>query len=178
MTSSPDSASGTNLEAGLAAIKQGNYPLAIQQLERYLVSQAGALEQPDSIKARMWLATVYVRSGQPKKAIAVCQQLRDSPNAKLREWASQTLEEIEQRYPTLGKGTNSDAEAADLAGFVPLQSEASGTRSVFIPPTKSAAADQPSVENSESPSPIHPPSIVKKSSATTPPQAPDRKSVV
>ncbi|MBC7822457.1 MAG: M48 family metalloprotease [Candidatus Parcubacteria bacterium] len=172
MTSSPDSASGTNLEAGLAAIKQGNYPLAIQQLERYLVSQAGALEQPDSIKARMWLATVYVRSGQPKKAIAVCQQLRDSPNAKLREWASQTLEEIEQRYPTLGKGTNSDAEAADLAGFVPLQSEASGTRSVFIPPTKSAAADQPSVENSESPSPIHPPSIVKKSSATTPPQAP------
>ncbi len=172
MTSPPDPASGANLEAGLAAIKQGNYPLAIQQLERYLVSQAGALEQPDSIKARMWLATVYRRSGQPKKAIAVCQHLHDSPNAKLREWASQTLREIEQRYPTLDKGTNSDVEqTADLAGFVPLQAETNGTRSVFIPPTKSAAADQPSVKNAGAPLPIHPPSTVKQSSTATPPQA-------
>ncbi len=178
MTSSSDPASGANLlEAGLAAIKQGNYPQAIQQLERYLVTQAGALEQPDSIKARMWLATVYMRSGRPKKAIAVCQHLNDSPNPKIRKWASQTLEEVEQRYPTVGE-TNSEAEqTADLAGFVPLQAETQGTRSVFVPPTPSTTT-QPSVNSSGYPPPINPRSAssvhqptatsTQKTSAATP----------
>ncbi len=165
MTSSPDSASGADrLEAGLAAIKQGNYSQAIQHLERYLVSQAGALEQPNSIKARMWLATVYLRSGRPKKAIAVCQQLHSSPHIKVRDWASQTLEEIEQRYPTsTDPETDADAETADLAGFVPLQSGTTGRRSVFVPPN-SSATEQPSVQNSESPPPVNPPAAtsVKK----------------
>ena len=167
MTSSPDSASGADrLEAGLAAIKQGNYSQAIQHLERYLVSQAGALEQPNSIKARMWLATVYLRSGRPKKAIAVCQQLHSSPHVKVRDWANQTLAEIEQRYPTSTDET--DDETADLAGFVPLRSEATGRRSVFVPPN-SAATDQPSVQNSESPPPITQPSAT--SAAASPPNS-------
>ena len=149
MTSSPDSASGADrLEAGLAAIKQGNYSQAIQHLERYLVSQAGALEQPDSIKARMWLATVYLRSGRPQKAIAVCQQLYSSSHVKVRDWANQTLVEIEQRYPT-SAGSETDAETADLAGFVPFQSETTGKRSVFIPPTHPSATNQP-VQNVQS----------------------------
>ncbi len=172
MTSPPDPASGANLlEAGLAAIKQGNYSQAIQQLERYLVSQAGALEQPDSIKARMWLATVYMRSGRPKKAIAVCQHLNDSPNPKIRQWASQTLEEIEQRYPIVGNGTNSEAEqTADLAGFVPLQAETSGTRSVFSPPA-TPAATQPSVKPSDSLLPDLPAPSVNPSTPTKIPSA-------
>lgn len=159
MTSSSDSASGADrLEAGLAAIKQGNYSQAIQHLERYLVSQAGALEQPDSIKARMWLATAYLRSGRSKKAIAVCQQLHSSPHVKVRDWASQTLQEIEQRYPTsTAQETDAEAETADLTGFLPLQSETNSRRSVFVPPTNASAASQPSV-NSESPSPIRQPS--------------------
>ena len=168
MTSSPDSAAGADrLKAGLAAIKQGNYSQAVQHLERYLVSQAGALEQPDSIKAQMWLATVYLRSGQPQKAIAVCQQLHSSPHVKVRDWASQTLAEIEQRYPT---SVETDAETADLAGFVPLQSETTSQRSVFIPPTNSSAVDQPSVQKPESPSPVHQP-VVEKSVAATPPNS-------
>ncbi|MCY7321195.1 MAG: M48 family metalloprotease [Phormidesmis sp. CAN_BIN36] len=169
MTSSPDSASGADrLEAGLAAIKQGNYSQAVQHLERYLVSQAGALEQPDSIKARMWLATVYLRSGRPQKAIAVCQQLHSSPHVKVRDWANQTLEEIEQRYPTLADPETA-AETADLAGFVPLQAEATGKRSVFIPPTNPAATNQP-VKNSEPPLPVPQPAV-KKSVAAPPPNS-------
>ena len=166
MTSSPDAASGANrLEAGLAAIKQGNYPQAIQHLERYLVSQAGALEQPDSIKARMWLATVYLRSGRPQKAIAVCQHLLSSANGKVRDWASQTLEEIEQRYPS----SSEVEETPDLAGFV-LVSETPGRRSVFVPPTTPGEAAPPL--NSSAP-PINPPTAtpVKKSAAPSLPNS-------
>ncbi len=170
MTSSPDAASGANrLEAGLAAIKQGNYPQAIQHLERYLVSQAGALEQPDSIKARMWLATVYLRSGRSKKAIAVCQHLLSSANGKVRDWASQTLEEIEQRYPS----SSEVEETPDLAGFVP-GSETQAQRSVFVPPTSAGVTGQPSAQNVDSPPVPQPATAVEKSakkSAAAPPNS-------
>ena len=83
MASVPDSF----LEAGLAALKQGNYPTAIAHLETVCQTQVSV---PSQVKAQMGLVVAYERSGKISKAIALCQALVNSTNPQVREWATKT----------------------------------------------------------------------------------------
>ncbi|WP_066381599.1 MULTISPECIES: M48 family metalloprotease [unclassified Anabaena] len=78
----------SSLEAGLIALKQGNYQTAIAQLEP-LASYHG--NGTASLQARVGLVMAYARSGEVRKAIALCQTLTDSQNPKVKEWAEVAL---------------------------------------------------------------------------------------
>ncbi|MCF4969276.1 zinc metalloprotease HtpX [Nostoc sp. CMAA1605] len=78
----------SSLEAGLVALKQGNYQAAIAQLQP-LASHQG--DETVSLQARVGLVMAYARSGEVRKAIALCQTLTDSQNPKVQEWAKTAL---------------------------------------------------------------------------------------
>ncbi|AUT01260.1 Zn-dependent protease with chaperone function [Nostoc sp. CENA543] len=78
----------SSLEAGLVALKQGNYREAIAHLEP-LASHQG--NETAGLQARVGLVMAYARSGEVRKAIALCQTLTDSQNPKVQEWAKTAL---------------------------------------------------------------------------------------
>ncbi len=86
------------LDAGLAALKRGDWASAIGYLE-YVCDLE--LHQPTLYKAQMNLAIAYIRNNEILKAKPVCQNLAESNNAKVKEWAEGTLAELAERYPDL-----------------------------------------------------------------------------
>lgn len=78
----------SSLEAGLVALKQGDYQAAIAQLQP-LASHQG--NETASLQARVGLVMAYARSGEIRKAIALCQTLTESQNPKVQEWAKTAL---------------------------------------------------------------------------------------
>ncbi|MGH1394134.1 MAG: M48 family metalloprotease [Trichormus sp.] len=78
----------SSLEAGLVALKQGNYQTAIAQLQP-LASHQG--NETVSLQARVGLVMAYARCGEVRKAIAICQTLTESQNPKVQEWAKTAL---------------------------------------------------------------------------------------
>ncbi len=77
------------LQAGLDALKQGDYLKAIEQLEG--VCQE---EQPNSkvaLQAQMYLVKAYQRAGQLQLAIALCRQLTTHEQSQVQQWAVKTL---------------------------------------------------------------------------------------
>lgn len=77
-----------SLEAGLVALKQGNYPLAIAKLTPVASSQ----ENPTTnLQARVGLVMAYARTGQIRKATVLCQTLTESENTQVKEWAKLAL---------------------------------------------------------------------------------------
>ena len=108
MTSVPN----PSLDAGLRALKQGNYSVAIAHLEGVC-----ELELDDSIVARasMGLVTAYRRIGDTQKAIALCQQLTQNPNPKVKQWATSTLADLAPEQPA-----TPNPSVSDSTGFVPL----------------------------------------------------------
>ncbi|XHX78753.1 MAG: M48 family metalloprotease [Stenomitos frigidus ULC029] len=127
----------SDLEAGLSALKQGDYKTAIAKLEA-----APLLPQhPLTAKAQMGLAVAYARTGEPLRAAALCQTLQQSETPQVSEWASQTLASLVERYPQVDQlqddrrrgaqpetdpdlaATSSSSLAsdhADLTGFTPF----------------------------------------------------------
>ena len=64
----------------------------------------------------------YRDTGQPEKAIALCQALSQSSNGKVKNWADKTLADLSARqHPTAVPST----PAADPTGFVPLSGDTS-----------------------------------------------------
>ncbi|MCC5635278.1 M48 family metalloprotease [Nostoc sp. CHAB 5844] len=84
----------SSLEAGLTALKQGNYQTAIAQLESVASSQGNSTT---SLQARVGLVMAYARTGEARKAIALCQTLRDSQNPQVQEWAERALTHLTKR---------------------------------------------------------------------------------
>lgn len=115
----PDSSSTSNaraiaeLEAGLAAFKQGDYASAIALL------QANPLPptHPLSLKAQMGLVIAYTKVKQPQQAIALCRALCQSPHPQTQTWATETLASLQQRYPQVQPEAD---PTIDRSGFVPL----------------------------------------------------------
>ncbi|PSB30766.1 M48 family metalloprotease [Stenomitos frigidus] len=121
-----------DLEAGLAALKQGDYKTAIAKLEAIPLPPDHAL----TVKAQLGLVAAYARTGQPLRAAALCQTLRQSDHPQLRAWAERSLISLTERHPELGDqleavGTETDAVQAavapraqlasdDITGFTPL----------------------------------------------------------
>ncbi|BAZ01819.1 hypothetical protein NIES37_58260 [Tolypothrix tenuis PCC 7101] len=105
----------SSLEAGLVALKQGNYPTAIAHLEPVANSQK---DGKTGLQAQVGLVMAYARSGQVPKAIAVCNNLIVSPNPQVQEWAERALEHLkkhQQRKKTSSKNSATGFVAFDNA---------------------------------------------------------------
>ncbi|AFY43044.1 M48 family metallopeptidase [Nostoc sp. PCC 7107] len=89
--------SESSLEAGLTALKQGDYQTAIAQLEPVASSKGNSTT---SLQARVGLVMAYARTGEARKAIALCQTLRDSQNPQVQEWAERALTHLTKRKKT------------------------------------------------------------------------------
>ncbi|AVH72009.1 M48 family metallopeptidase [Nostoc sp. 'Lobaria pulmonaria (5183) cyanobiont'] len=83
-----------SLEAGLVALKQGNYQTAIAQLEPIASIQSNATA---SLQAQVGLVMAYARTGEVPKAIAISQNLIESNNPQVQEWARRALEHLTKR---------------------------------------------------------------------------------
>ncbi|MEH2061394.1 MAG: M48 family metalloprotease [Nostoc sp.] len=84
----------SSLEAGLVALKQGNYQTAIAQLEPIASSQSSGTA---SLQAQVGLVMAYARTGEVPKAIAISQNLIESNNPQVQEWATRALEHLTKR---------------------------------------------------------------------------------
>ncbi|RCJ41313.1 Zn-dependent protease with chaperone function [Nostoc minutum NIES-26] len=110
----------SSLEAGLIALKQGNYQTAIAQLEPIATSQGNGTA---SLQAKVGLVMAYARSGKADKAIALCQSLIDSQNPQVKEWAERALTHLTQR--------KKNKESKNLeTGFVAFDNSRSGNPQV------------------------------------------------
>ncbi|MGF2038406.1 MAG: M48 family metalloprotease [Nostoc sp. CmiVER01] len=100
-----------SLEAGLVALKQGNYQTAIAQLEPIASSQSNGTA---SLQAQVGLVMAYARIGEASKAIAISQNLIESNNPQVQEWATRALEHLTKRQKR-------DQESKNVeTGFVAL----------------------------------------------------------
>jgi Zn-dependent protease with chaperone function len=84
----------SSLEAGLVALKQGNYETAIAHLEPVASSQSNTTP---SLQARVGLVMAYARIGEVSKAIAISQNLIETNNPQVQEWATRALEHLTKR---------------------------------------------------------------------------------
>jgi Zn-dependent protease with chaperone function len=101
------------LEAGLAALKQGDYKNAIAQLEPIARNTDARLVTV--LQAKVGLVMAYARSGDNSKAIALCQTLTEINNPQVKQWADRALKE-------LTKPKKSDIQSKKSEpGFVPIK---------------------------------------------------------
>ncbi|MHC0063477.1 M48 family metalloprotease [Nostoc sp. UIC 10890] len=84
----------SSLEAGLVALKQGNYQTAIAHLEPIASSQSNGTA---SLQAQVGLVMAYARTGEVSKAITISQNLIESNNPQVQEWATRALEHLTKR---------------------------------------------------------------------------------
>ncbi|QYX30399.1 M48 family metalloprotease [Sphaerospermopsis torques-reginae] len=88
----------SSLEAGLAALKEGNYYAAITQL----LPIANNPEDSDiRLQALVGLVMSYAHTGEISKAIALCRNLIESDNSQVQEWAKVALEHLTKRQKRL-----------------------------------------------------------------------------
>ena len=93
-----DSVRDSSLEAGLAALRCGDYPTAIAYLEAVCQTQ---VNQSAKVRAQMALVVACDRTGEVSRAIALCQTLTQNTNTQVREWATRHEAELKNRYKAL-----------------------------------------------------------------------------
>ncbi|MEG4802953.1 zinc metalloprotease HtpX [Microcoleus sp. ARI1-B5] len=149
-----------SLEAGLAALKQQDYPTAIALLES--VTQSAA-NQPSGIRAQMGLVAAYKATGNVKGAIALCTSLTKSPNTQVKTWADRTLTELTPPRPP------KPPETPPETGFVAFDA---GT----APAKKTLGGDRPIQDKKTGFSPLEPTAAPgnTKSQHISPPPAPPK----
>jgi Zn-dependent protease with chaperone function len=84
-----------SLEVGLVALKRKDYQTAIAHLEA--VCQT-ASDRQFLAKAQMGLVKAYDRTGNLEAAIALCQSLQSSSSQQVRDWATQSLENLTRHH--------------------------------------------------------------------------------
>ncbi len=110
----------SSLEAGLFALKQGDYNNAIAQLETVARTQDNSTNAV--LQAKVGLVMAYARSGNVEKAIALCQTLTDINNPQVKQWADRALKEL-----TKSKKNDSQSKKSET-GFVPLENSGDNSR--------------------------------------------------
>lgn len=139
-SSNPHAASHHLLEAGLAALKQGNYATAIAHLQ---ATQQTPPDRTSGLRASMGLVVAYERQGEIEQAIALCQSLCQNSSRRVNTWATQTLAGLSDRYPeaftTSVSPSNSVAEIPNdtpaIASEISTESGSEQKRSVQVDPT-------------------------------------------
>ncbi|NDJ21299.1 M48 family metalloprotease [Nostoc sp. B(2019)] len=119
----------SSLEAGLVALKQGNYQTAIAQLEPIASNQENGTA---SLQAQVGLVMAYARSGEAPKAIALCQNLTESNNPQVQEWATRALEHLTKRKQRSKESKKSET------GFVAFDNSRPDS-----PPVSTASQEKP-----------------------------------
>ncbi|MEH1840851.1 MAG: M48 family metalloprotease [Nostoc sp.] len=123
----------SSLEAGLVALKQGNYQTAIAQLEPIASIQSNATA---SLQAQVGLVMAYARIGEASKAIAISQNLIESNNLQVQEWATRALEHLTKRQKR-------DQEPKNVeTGFVAFDNSTPDSTPV-TPPETPTSEEQP-----------------------------------
>ncbi|MFH7030786.1 MAG: M48 family metalloprotease [Heteroscytonema crispum UTEX LB 1556] len=109
----------SSLEAGLFALKQGDYQKAIAQLQLVANSQGN-----DSIglQAKVGIVMAYARSGKISKAIALCQTLTQVDTPQVRDWAERALQQLTNHQK------NAIAKKTET-GFVPFENSSQSSQS-------------------------------------------------
>lgn len=149
---SDHSLSPPSLEAGLAALEQNDYELAIAQLTEVYKTTA---RQTTRLKAQMGLVKAYESSGQLQEAMRRCQTLLNSPSEPARQWAEKAMGVLEQRYGAQADPTG--FTPLDPTGFTPLSSTESSTDAGSSSPhppatdTLAAASQSPASPDASSP---------------------------
>ena len=108
MTSLPDS----SVEAGLAALKKGDFNSAIAHLETVLNVE---LDPATIARAQMGLVVAYSSTRKVQQAIALCQHLTTSSNPQVKQWADNKLAEITHNSTSVNT-----TPTENPTGFVPL----------------------------------------------------------
>ncbi|WP_017651538.1 zinc metalloprotease HtpX [Fortiea contorta] len=123
----------SSLEAGLVALKQGNYQIAIAQLQPVAHSQ----NDTASLQARVGLVMAYARIGKLTKAIALCETLVSSHNLQVQDWAKRALEHLLKHQKRSKKSPQNDE-----TGFVAFDNSPSKAAPVpeQLPQTRGASA--------------------------------------
>ncbi|MDZ8065736.1 MAG: M48 family metalloprotease [Nostoc sp. DedQUE08] len=155
-----------SLEAGLVALKQGNYQTAIAQLEPIASSHNGTA----SLQAQVGLVMAYARTGEVSKAIAISQNLIESNNPQVQEWATRALEHLTKRK-------KSDRESKKVeTGFVPFENSTPADSTPITPPETPTSEEKPNDRVIETKSDDIPPMVplarLKATLATPPPPPP------
>jgi Zn-dependent protease with chaperone function len=108
----------SSLEAGLVALKQGNYQTAIAHLEPLASSDSNATA---NLQARVGLVMAYARTGEVSKAIAFSENLIESNNPQVQEWAKRALEHLTKRQKPEPESKNVET------GFVAFENSTPST---------------------------------------------------
>ena len=101
-----------SLDAGLAALKQGDYQKALAILQAVATTQGDAKV---GLQAQVGLVVAYARSGEVQNAIALCETLTQSQNRQIQEWAMRSLHQL-----TLHHQNAKTPETDRVTGFVPF----------------------------------------------------------
>ncbi len=155
-----------SLEAGLIALKQGNYQTAIAQLEPIASSQNNGTA---SLQAQVGLVMAYARTGEVPKAIAISQNLIESNNLQVQEWATRALEHLTKR-----KKTEQESKKVET-GFVAFDKSTPDSPPVTPPVTptlEEKSEDQVVETKSDDTPPMVPLSRLKATIATPLPPPP------
>ncbi|MBW4643711.1 MAG: M48 family metalloprotease [Goleter apudmare HA4340-LM2] len=128
----------SSLEAGLIALKQGNYQTAIAQLEPVANSQNHGNA---GLQAQVGLVMAYARSGEVPKAIAMCENLVESHNTQVQEWAKRALEHLTKRQQRQ-KLSSKNLETGFVA-FDHAKSDAASVKTAPPQPPKEPVVEAP-----------------------------------
>jgi Zn-dependent protease with chaperone function len=109
-----------SLEAGLVALKQGNYQTAIAKLMPVASSQGNPRA---NLQARVGLVMAYARTGQIRKATIVCQTLRESQNTRVKQWAELALKHLAKHRKKSSKSMATPNQQSDHSGGESLAAE-------------------------------------------------------
>lgn len=104
--------SSASIEAGLAALRQGQLPEAIGILEAFCHDCAihGQTSSRDYLRAQMHLVKIYEQQGHAERVAVLCQQLANCSNAQVKIWVRQ--------YTSLNSQVvEAQPPAASVAGF-------------------------------------------------------------
>lgn len=125
------SSPNADLEAGLAAIAQKQYNEAIAYLEP--IAEADP-KRSRTIRAKMGLVAAYEHTGQVKLAIALCRQLTQSSQDKVKHWGETALKTLQKRYPQIENSQPPVVETGFMAFDPTLQPPQVKAASLPSPP--------------------------------------------
>ncbi len=134
----------SNLEIGLAALKQGDYQTAIATLENICETE---LHEYTRLRAQIALVQAYQQIGDRHQACQLCQTLIHTPsttNLPGKKWAMAKLRELSPS-PVLnasntppGSGANNPSLINDPTGFMPFESPANSPANNPVNPSPTA----------------------------------------
>lgn len=132
-----------SLEAGLTALKQGDFQTAKTILEGVATTTSNSRA---AIQAQISLVAAYARSGDITAAITISEILAQSNNPQVKLWAERSLNELFKR----NRRDITARTEGDATGFIPDDTIQSQIEPLTLPPEPTHIADEVELDNSAS----------------------------